>query len=187
MAEIPSALSVSTAADVLSLPFVTLADRKSLPVGPGLYFAVIDRLSVAYIGMSAQSLRGRWLEHERRATLVSMGDLTIAYIAWERSSLLWDAERAAIQALTPVLNSQHLPSRHLGLSLDVESGETLLTADGAAKYIGVSHTMIHRYVRSGLLPVRFFGRERVIFRSELERLRDPSQRPQPGRPRKSAD
>lgn len=37
-----------------------------------------------------------------------------------------------------------------------------LSAKQAGKVIGLSHTMIHRYVNQGLLPARRVGRRRAI-------------------------
>lgn len=46
-----------------------------------------------------------------------------------------------------------------------------LSAKQAGKVIGLSHTMIHRYVNRGLLPARRVGRMRAI-RIQMENLRE---------------
>jgi excisionase family DNA binding protein len=68
----------------------------------------------------------------------------------------------------------------------VEEDE-LLTVQSAATELGVSHMTIRRWIGAGHLKPLRPGREYLILRRDLERLRDPQARPQPGRPRKPAD
>lgn len=73
----------------------------------------------------------------------------------------------------------------MGILTPVEE-DKLLTVQAAARTLGVSHMTIRRWIDNGVLhPIRP-GREYLIDRDELERFRDPSRRPQPGRPRKPA-
>jgi excisionase family DNA binding protein len=66
----------------------------------------------------------------------------------------------------------------------VEESE-LLTVQSTAKELGVSHMTIRRWIEHGhVKPIRP-GREYLIRRRDVERLRDPKARPQPGRPRKA--
>lgn len=61
----------------------------------------------------------------------------------------------------------------------------MLTVQKAAAELGVSHMTIRRWIEHGHLKPRRPGREYLIRRKDVDRLRDPKARPQPGRPRKT--
>lgn len=177
---LPSHLIFRSLHDVLALPSVPERDWRLLPGGPGLYFAVANQEEVAYIGMSQMSLRGRWIDHDKRRELRELGDVHVAYVCCDDIGVLWIAERDAIRAMAPRLNAQYLPGRSRALSLKIPGSELLLTVEGAAEYLTVSHMTVHRYIRHGRLPKRFFGRELVLFKSDLDNF----ERRPAGRPRK---
>jgi hypothetical protein len=90
---------------VLALPFVPIGDWGDLPDRPGLYFAVIDREHLVYVGITGVSLRRRWRYHHHRARLPTFGDVTVAYIESDDDSALYWAEIAAIKTFDPVMNN----------------------------------------------------------------------------------
>lgn len=182
MADLPIPLRVTCFADVLTLPAVPVDDWQLLPTDPGLYFAIIDMREVAYVGMSQRNLRGRWMGHERCQELKALGAVSVAYVPWPDSPELWQAERDAIQALDPNLNTQFSPTAQRRVNVfEPPSGETMMTLEGAAEYLGVSHMGVYRYIRTKQLARRLFGRELVLYKSELEAL----VRRRPGRPKRT--
>lgn len=64
-------------------------------------------------------------------------------------------------------------------------GDELLTIRRAAAEIGVSHMTIRRWLDAGHLTAIRPGTEYLLTRRQVERMRDPKNRPQPGRPRKA--
>jgi excisionase family DNA binding protein len=59
--------------------------------------------------------------------------------------------------------------------------DELLTVDGAARLLDVSHMTVRRYMNQGRLPKRKLGREYVLYKSDLKKL----DRPDMGRPRRT--
>lgn len=57
--------------------------------------------------------------------------------------------------------------------------DELLTVDKAAEILDVSHMTVRRYMDQGRLPKRKLGREYVLYKSDLAKLK----RPDMGRPR----
>jgi hypothetical protein len=94
-------MAALTLEQILALPYVTDAERLSLPRMAGLYCAVINRQTVGYVGVTTASLRQRWMSHHRRRPLLALGDVTIAYL---EGNGLADTERDTIAALAPRLN-----------------------------------------------------------------------------------
>jgi excisionase family DNA binding protein len=66
----------------------------------------------------------------------------------------------------------------------VEEDE-LLTVQTAANELGVSHMTIRRWIDAGHIKPLRPGREYLLRRLDVDRMRDPHNRPQPGRPRKT--
>lgn len=95
--------------DVLALPSIPYAHRRRLPPTPGLYFAIADGREVVYIGLSTTSIRGRWLQHSRQASIRRRGDITIAYLEMDDIPALKTAERLAIRSIQPALNFNYVP------------------------------------------------------------------------------
>ena len=71
-----------------------------------MYFAVIDRKIVGYVGMTVRSIRTRWQAHHRAIGLRGMGDLTIAYVSDEPITALAQIEIDTARALAPAFNVQ---------------------------------------------------------------------------------
>ena len=94
-----------TLADVLALRWVDDAERANLPDDRGLYFALIDRERIAYIGV-AWSFRKRWKRHEKLGQLRALGALSVAILPCPRRPMVWQAELAAIWHFEPALNAQ---------------------------------------------------------------------------------
>lgn len=103
MLEIPLPRWPRTVKAVLKLPFVDYRDRWRLPQTSAVYFAVINRTSIEYVG-STGNLKQRWGTHHHRVRLAAMGDVTIAYVECEYGPVLWGAEAAAIRQFWPALN-----------------------------------------------------------------------------------
>ncbi len=93
-----------TVGEVLSLPFVSMDDWADLPDRPGIYYAIIDRRYLVYVGITGVSLRRRWRYHNHRDRLRTFGDPTVAYLAEDDDSALYRAELEAIERLDPVMN-----------------------------------------------------------------------------------
>jgi len=101
-------MEITTTEQVLALPFVPYAERLRLPMGPGLYFAVIDRQSVGYIGISTISIRGRWHQHPMKFRLSGLGEITVAYVEISDYSILRRAERVAVREIDPPINFHYI-------------------------------------------------------------------------------
>ena len=63
----------------------------------------------------------------------------------------------------------------------MDQEDELLTVDRAAAILDVSHMTVRRYMNDGRLPKRKLGREYVLYRSDLDKLK----RPDMGRPRRN--
>lgn len=74
-----------------------------MPQTSGIYFAVVDRSSIEYVG-STGNLKKRWGSHHHRGRLLALGALTVAYVECEYGPVLWRAEEAAIRQFWPSLN-----------------------------------------------------------------------------------
>jgi hypothetical protein len=85
-----------------ALPFVSFADRKQLPSGPGVYF-VMDGATVIYIGR-AVNLRNRWVAHHRLIQFRAISGARIVWLEINDVSLLDSVERACIDYFCPSLN-----------------------------------------------------------------------------------
>jgi excisionase family DNA binding protein len=59
----------------------------------------------------------------------------------------------------------------------------LLSANEAAKILGVHHSRVRVLIREGRLPAQKVGRDWVIFKKDLEKVKDRK----PGRPKKKED
>ena len=92
------------ATDVMALPFVDMDAWADLPDRPGIYFAIIDREHVVYVGITGVSLRKRWRHHNHRARLRTFGSVSVAYIPSDDDAWLYCAEIEAIKHLDPVMN-----------------------------------------------------------------------------------
>jgi hypothetical protein len=105
-----------TLEDVLSLPSIPYAEKRSLPDLPGLYFVVRESAEVMYVGMSRKSLRRRWLTWH--AVVYSIRDAgiadvsRIAYLLCDDVESLAFAERDAIRTFSPLFNSNHVPGAY---------------------------------------------------------------------------
>ena len=90
---------------ILSYSSALVADTRSLPNKPGIYYAVKGS-QVLYIG-KALSLRQRWSgnNHKQKERLIRMGGVVLFYrFAPEYRLLLEEAKE--IQLFTPLLNKQ---------------------------------------------------------------------------------
>lgn len=74
----------------------------------------------------------------------------------------------------------------VGGTIRCMEGRELLTIPKAASELQVSHMTIRRWIKNGHLTAIKPGSDYLIWSDDLERFRDPRNRPQPGRPRKDA-
>lgn len=101
-----------------------LIDNESLPDLPGLYFVYIDRekfvypsidkpcTKLAYIGISATSIKKRWLSHHKLPVLRGFLELNLDVFIYAAVYLpgmvepkaLYEAEKSLIRSLKPFMN-----------------------------------------------------------------------------------
>lgn len=82
--------------DILSLPWLFLEQRHSLPNVPGIYFVLEDD-RVIYIGLSKTSILRRWWTHSKRKELEERaGQIKIAWLECHAVLLLPVLESALI-------------------------------------------------------------------------------------------
>lgn len=91
-----------SAINPVTLPSVSLADRRNLPSMPCIYFAIDGAGAVQYIGRSKNPAR-RWIAHHRYPDLCSMSGVRIAYMHLDED-LLPTVEDALIAWFNPPLN-----------------------------------------------------------------------------------
>ncbi len=94
---------MATMVEILALPSVTYGQRRDLPDCSGVYFAVIDQESLAYVG-STGSLRDRWRCHDKRRELLAMGELQVHYVVCPDDFPSNFIEQDVIEAFSPPLN-----------------------------------------------------------------------------------
>lgn len=92
----------------LTLPSVSLEDRRDLPADPCIYFAIDGQGVVQYVGRSVNP-RNRWQRHHRRSQLEEMGGVRIAYVHVD-ADLLEPVEAALIDWFNPPLNGTLTPN-----------------------------------------------------------------------------
>jgi len=91
--------------DPAALPSVALADRRSLPAEPCIYFAIDGQGVVQYIGRSV-NISKRWENHHRYRALSPMQGARIAYMHVD-VDLLPQVESALIEWFNPPLNGRN--------------------------------------------------------------------------------
>lgn len=159
---------MDTLPSVLALPSTSYRERKLLPDSPGVYFAVIDGMSIAYVG-STGSLRGRWRVHNQRVDLLSLGEVRIHYLEAACESLA-EIEQLAMDVFSPPFNRAPAliaagPSADDSYD-DIGDDEFILSA--AARELGVSHVTAWRHIQAGKLKARKVGPIYLIKRRDLD-------------------
>lgn len=87
----------------LTLPSLSLFDRRLLPNCPAIYF-VLDGDRVLYIG-KANNLVQRWKAHQRWFQFKAMvGDIRLAWLECTELGLLTEIEASLIDAFEPEFN-----------------------------------------------------------------------------------
>ncbi|MBD2416101.1 GIY-YIG nuclease family protein [Nostoc calcicola FACHB-3891] len=87
----------------LTLPSLSLQERRSLPECAAVYF-VLNGNEILYIGGTV-NLAQRWLAHHRWHQLVEMGDgIRLAWLECSEPALLLEVETALIKHFQPRLN-----------------------------------------------------------------------------------
>ncbi len=87
---------VAAHTDVLSLPWLPLAQRNKLPNVPGIYFVLEDERFI-YIGLSRTSILRRWWNHSKMKHLEPReGEIKIAWLECHATLLLPVIESALI-------------------------------------------------------------------------------------------
>ncbi len=112
--------------DVLSLPSLSLDDRRDLPDTAAIY-VVLAGNTVLYIGQSV-SLQQRWLAHHRLKQLNEHGGCRIAWLTVDDVSLLDELEQACIAHFHPSLNGQVTPGGIRGPQVTVGLAPDALSA-----------------------------------------------------------
>jgi hypothetical protein len=111
----------------LFLPSLPLAERRSLPDCPAIYF-VMQGERVLYIGKTV-NLAQRWTQHHKWQQFSEIpGVLRITWLECSDTSLLHDIETALISYFDPIFNrgkSQHLGSKKLNAVIPDETWEAL--------------------------------------------------------------
>jgi len=91
------------AVNPLTLPSLSLQERRSLPECAAVYF-VLNGNEILYIGGTV-NLAQRWLAHHRWYQLVEMGDgIRLAWLECSDTVLLLEIEAALIKHFQPTLN-----------------------------------------------------------------------------------
>lgn len=100
------AKEIAAHTDVLSLPWLPLAQRQELPNVPGVYF-VLENERVIYIGLSKTSILRRWWTHNKVQELdTRTGEIKIAWLECRALGLLPVIESAMIMRFRPELNQK---------------------------------------------------------------------------------
>lgn len=91
------------------LPYVTLADRSSLPKAPGVYYAISTwkPWSVLYVGMSG-NMRSRWLgdRHHKLNNCMDYGNIRLYYRVLRSESAAERREAHDIRRFNPPWNGR---------------------------------------------------------------------------------
>ncbi|PHJ56373.1 hypothetical protein VF14_35065 [Nostoc linckia z18] len=98
------------AVNPLTLPSLSLQERRSLPECAAVYFVLNSSSEILYIGR-ANNLAQRWLAHHRWTQLTAMGDgIRIAWLECSDPVLLPIIEIALIRHFQPILNNSPIPN-----------------------------------------------------------------------------
>ena len=99
----------------LKLPSLPLADRRSLPNCPAIYF-VLEGTRVLYIGR-AENLQQRWAAHHRYNLLKTITNVHIAWLECTEPRLLPKIESALIEEFRPSLNGVAVAGDYISLRI----------------------------------------------------------------------
>lgn len=92
--------------DLQELPAVALENRLMLPHCAAVYFALSKNNEVLYIGKSVD-IAHRWISHHRWRNLDEIGNVRIAWMEVNNSSLLPELEWLLIEKFKPSLNKRN--------------------------------------------------------------------------------
>jgi excinuclease UvrABC nuclease subunit len=93
----------------LTLPSLSLRERRSLPECAAVYFVLNSNDEILYIGGTV-NLFQRWLTHHRCDQLTNMGDgIRITWLECSEPGLLPEIETALIKHFQPTLNRTPIP------------------------------------------------------------------------------
>lgn len=102
--------------DIFGLPWIPIEGYRGLPVSPGVYFVVSHEDTVLYVGRS-QSIRKRWLTHERLQEFLSKPGIRIAWLSVVDIDALPKLEEAYIEHLKPLHNGKRIATAQYDFSM----------------------------------------------------------------------
>lgn len=125
--DVIQALTPHTLEQIQAWPSFTIPERRFAPDSPGIYCAIIDDGWLAYVGITATSLRQRWGSHHLKLILPDMGATRLHYQVLADEHVLFRVELAIIAHFNPILNGWS-PSR-IAMTIGVDGRKTFRRED----------------------------------------------------------